>query len=96
MTVRAKFKVTEVRQSMGSVRAVEKNKENEDVWTMMPVHTVTLSAVNDEENRKWAQLAPTGVLTLAISDKKVATAFELGASYFLEFTPAPVSEAEEG
>ena len=51
---------------------------------------VKLAAVygNGKGNEDWSKWTPQGSVEMTITNPDAVAAFELGASYFLEFTPA--------
>jgi hypothetical protein len=52
---------------------------------------VRLMAVYDdgvEENKSWSKYTPNGNLSMTITNQAAIDAFELGKSYFVDFTPA--------
>jgi hypothetical protein len=56
---------------------------------------VTLQAVTDDENKSWSKWTPSGQLTMTITNPDAFNQFEVGQTYFLDFTPAPAREADE-
>lgn len=41
-----------------------------------------------EENKSWSKWTPSGELKMMVTNPSAIEAFELGKSYFLDFTPA--------
>ncbi len=84
MRVRAKMVVVE-----------KANRVN--VWApgQGPTCHVTLSPAQGDENKTWAKYTPAGSITLQIDNPAAYDAFVLGQSYFVDFTPAPATEAQE-
>lgn len=76
MSVRAKFKCESIERSRW-----QDGKE---------VHTVKLSPVygGSEENKKFYAASPCGKIELGTLNPEAAAAFELGKSYYVDFTPA--------
>jgi hypothetical protein len=56
---------------------------------------VTLSAVADDANKSWAKWTPSGGATLTINNEDAKGKFEKGKTYFVDFSPAPATEAGE-
>jgi hypothetical protein len=56
---------------------------------------VRLDAVTDEQNKTWAKYTPCGSVTMSIDNESALAQFEQGATYFVDFTPAPATEAGE-
>jgi len=83
--VRAKMKVTEIvdRSSSWSSGAAQES------------HEVTLSPVNDPANKTWAKYTPGGSVKLTINNPEAFEQFKIGETFFVDFTPAPATEAEE-
>ena len=80
--VRCKMKVVERKNQM---------------WNLAdkPVTTVVLSAVSGEENKTWAKYTPSGKIELLIDNPDAYDQFELGRTYFVDFSKAPAKEADE-
>lgn len=57
--------------------------------------TVQLSAVCDDANKTWANYTPSANVNISIDNPPALAAFEQGKHYFVEFSPAPPTEAEE-
>ncbi|TBA16086.1 hypothetical protein [Rhizobium ruizarguesonis] len=43
---------------------------------------------NGEDNRSWSKWTPSGELKMMVTNPTAIEAFELGKSYYLDFTPA--------
>ncbi|MBY5709706.1 hypothetical protein [Rhizobium leguminosarum] len=43
---------------------------------------------NGEENKSWSKWTPSGELKMMVTNPSAIEAFELGKSYYLDFTPA--------
>lgn len=43
---------------------------------------------DSDENRSWSKYTPSGELKMMITNPDAVSQFELGRSYFLDFTPA--------
>lgn len=78
MTVRAKFQCVEIKQLFGNPDGSAE---------------VRLTAVygNGEANKEWSQWTPQGNLTMLITNPAAIDQFDLGAEYFIDFTPASAS-----
>jgi hypothetical protein len=57
--------------------------------------TVRLTAVLDETNKSWAKYTPAGYIELSIDNPAAVERFQLGQAYYVDFTEAPRTEAEE-
>ena len=75
MTVRAKFYVSEVKQS----------RYMNDIMT-----TIRLSAVtgNSEENKEFFRWSPTGTIDLGTVNPAVVEQMHIGDEFYVDFTPA--------
>lgn len=74
MSVRAKFIVYSLKQLEGASE---------------PTIAVRLQAALDgDENKSWAKYTPHGDINITISNPAAAEQFEVGRSYFVDFTPA--------
>jgi hypothetical protein len=60
-----------------------------------PTTAVVLSAVSGEENKTWAKYTPSGKIELTIDNPDAYDQFELGKTYFVDFSIAPAKEADE-
>jgi hypothetical protein len=56
---------------------------------------IELNAAIDDQNKTWAHWTPGGQILMTIDNPSAAAGFEVGKSYFVDFTPAPATEAEE-
>lgn len=84
MKVRAKMVVVE-----------KLNRVNQWQPGSKPTCHVKLAPAQGEENKTWAKYTPAGSIELQIDNPPAYDAFVLGQSYFVDFTPAPTTEAEE-
>lgn len=57
--------------------------------------TVRLSPVSGDENKTWSKWTPSGSVELQINNEAAFEQFKLGQTFFVDFTPAPATEAEE-
>ena len=57
--------------------------------------TVKLTAVAGDENKTWSKYTPSGSVELTISNPEAFDQFKIGEFYFVDFTRAPATEAEE-
>ena len=80
MTVRAKFYVTELKQSKNNWGGNEG-----EVLT-----TVVLAPVNStsEENKKFFRWTPVGKIDLGTVNSDVVRQFHIGDEFYVDFTPA--------
>lgn len=76
MTVRAKFKVEEIRQHWWGA--------GKDVCTIV-LHPVTSGS---EENKAFYAATPNGKIELTTINAEAAATFKLGAEIYIDFTPA--------
>ncbi len=93
-TVRAKFKVDEVRRIVSSVPTGEKDPATGYMqYKPGEVRTIIMSPVygngdpNHENTKFWAA-SPSGRLELGCANLAAAEAFEIGKEYYIDFTPA--------
>lgn len=74
MAVRAKFRVSSITQ-----------------FDQSSSRTIKLSAVYDQtipEDQRYSQATPFGQLEMQVSNPAAIGQFEIGKSYYLDFTPA--------
>jgi hypothetical protein len=57
--------------------------------------TVALGAVSGDENKTWSKWTPSGSLSINITNPEAFDQFKPGDIFFLDFTPAPATEAGE-
>lgn len=95
MTVRAKFKVTSIKREENRIYPHKDEKGNPDYKRpeRSDLYSIQMSPVygnNDpeHENTKFWQATPTGAISLGTINEAAATAFEVGAEYYVDFTPA--------
>ena len=84
MAVRAKFRVIERTERTYSSAPAPKTQES-----------VKLIAVTDEANKSWAKYTPSGSIEMSIDNPAALDQFKVGDVFFVDFTPAPATEAEE-
>ena len=60
-----------------------------------PTTAVVLTAVTDDANKTWARYTPRGKIELSIDNPDAYDQFELGGTYFVDFSVAPAKEADE-
>lgn len=82
MKVRAKFKVTGKISHMANVQG------DDGTYAEKEVGTVKLSAVYGDANKEWSVWTPSGEISMTINNPPVYASFQLGAEYFIDFTPA--------
>ncbi len=82
-TVRAKFTVSSITRTLGSVYQDGKYVPRE-------VQTIKLWPVSgtSDENKKFFASTPTGEITLGTVNLEAAQQFELNKSYYIDFTLA--------
>lgn len=56
---------------------------------------VKLSAVSSDTNKTWAKYTPSGSIELSIDNPDAVDRFVLGQTYFVDFSEAPLLEADE-
>lgn len=49
---------------------------------------VKLAPVYGDDNKPWSEATPQGQMSLTITNPEAIDVFELGKSYFVDFTPA--------
>ena len=81
--VRAKFRVTSIK------KVVSYNSDQHET------DHVSLNPVSDPANKTWSKWTPSGQLEMQINNPEALNQFKLGQCYFLDFTEAPATEAEE-
>lgn len=84
MVVRCKMKVVEVIDRTSSYSITKQES-----------HQVKLAAVTDPANKTWAAYTPSGSIELTINNPDAFAQFKVGETFFVDFTAAPASEAEE-
>lgn len=84
MNVRAKFKVTEL-----------VNRSSNYGTTVQDSCTVKLQPAMGDENKTWSKWTPGGSIEMSISNPDAFKQFKIGEYYFVDFTAAPSTEAEE-
>lgn len=57
--------------------------------------TIQLSAVSGDENKTWSKWTPSGSLSMFVNNPDAYDQFKPGDVFFLDFTPAPATEAGE-
>lgn len=72
MTVRAKFKCTQITETEGGLKTVK----------LMPVSS------GSEENKQFFKYSPAGSIDLSTVNPEAAAQFTPGREYFVDFTPA--------
>ena len=80
------------------VRCKMKVVERKDqMWysSEKPMTAVVLTAVSGEENKTWAKYTPGGKIELSIDNSDAYSYFELGKTYFVDFSEAPAKESDE-
>jgi predicted ATP-grasp superfamily ATP-dependent carboligase len=82
---RAKFEVVRHEQALGRVRDPETGGYRTGTW-----HTVVLQAVvtGSSENEQFYAATPSGEIRVAMVSAAAARQFEIGAAFYVDFTPA--------
>jgi hypothetical protein len=95
MFVRAKFTYTGDERSLHNTYPHKKEDGSADYSKPEPVEMRTLkfqpvygNGDPNHENTKFWNASPSGILTLGTINPAAWQAFELGKSYYLDFTPA--------
>jgi hypothetical protein len=99
MTVRAKFKVLEIRVSEGSVAVLgadgrpEKDEKGYTKHRPAKMATIKLCPVYangdpNHENTKFWQASPSGSIELGCVNPEASKQFNLGQEFYIDFTPA--------
>lgn len=84
----------------GSVRCKMRVTEKKDVahWDAKKpgksMTVVKLTAASGEGNRTWSEYTPSGTIELSITNQAAIDDFQLGSSFYVDFTPAPAVEDE--
>lgn len=96
--VRAKFKVTRIETSMGSVARRDasgnkvKDERGYDIYDRVEQRTIVMSPVFGDkpgsENQKFWDASPSGELKLGTVNPAAWAAFELDGEYYIDFTKA--------
>lgn len=92
-TVRAKFKVEEVRRSL-TYKEVRKDEKGTPCYAYAEIQTVVMLPVYyggsdpSHENAKFWQATPSGRLELGCVNLDAAKYFELGQEYYIDFSKA--------
>lgn len=76
------------------MKVVERKNQ---VWysSDKPTTAVVLTPVSGDENKTWAKYTPGGKIELTIDNPQAYDYFELGKTYFVDFSDAPEAEADE-
>jgi len=97
-TVRAKFKVEEIKRTMSSRSILEDGPVGQPkVWKSYSteLHTIILSPVYSDdpnsENRAFWDATPSGKIELSVVHEGVGKQFELGREYYVDFLPAAIA-----
>ncbi|MGM0882617.1 MAG: hypothetical protein ACQEXQ_16440 [Bacillota bacterium] len=77
MSVRAKFYCAEKREHANHV-----NTEKMETVVLQPIMN------GSEENKRFYKYSPSGKIELCIMNPEAAKQFEVGKSYYVDFTPA--------
>jgi hypothetical protein len=80
MKVRAKFTVQRIERALGYVSG----KGSAEIQSIV---LTPVTSGSDEDKRFWAA-TPSGQITLGCANADAAVAFELGKSYYVDFSPA--------
>lgn len=78
MNVRAKFRCQEIRHVLTATP-----KDMMAILTFAPVYDN-----GDGSNKDWSKWTPQGKLEMTVTNPDAVAAFELGKSYYLDFSPA--------
>lgn len=77
MTVRAKFQCQSINHIM-----THSPGEQTAILTFAPVYG------DGSDNKSWSKWTPQGKLEMTVTNPDAVAQFEVGASYYLDFTPA--------
>ena len=83
--VRAKMTVSEIRRYRGSIYNQETKQHT--VHEMQAVKMQVVAGGNPEDNT-YASATPSGTLELSITNPDTVGFFDLGQSFYVDFTPA--------
>lgn len=67
-------------------------------WSQNPEQdnvAVKLTVANGPTNKTWSKYTPSGEINLQITNPAAFSQFKLGQAYFVDFTDAPLNEADE-
>jgi len=94
MSVRAKFKLTRYETYMVSQSTYNEGKEREH--REVETRNLFFQAVhgNSPENAKFFTATPSGEVKLGVTSPEAWGQFELNKEYYLDFTPAEVSDGK--
>lgn len=89
MKVRAKFRVSRVESSIGSLRTGY-NSDGTPIWVNAELRTIVLYPVYansdpQHENNKFWQDTPNGEIRLGVLNPDAASFFQLGSEYYIDF-----------
>jgi hypothetical protein len=79
MTVRARLKLSEIRET----------KWQKDYPGSKTVRFTAQYDSSIEEQRRFQKATPSGFIELQIDNEAALAQFELGADYYVDFSPAP-------
>jgi hypothetical protein len=93
MSVRAKFKVSNIVRSMGG--HYEPTEDGGKRWVRSEVQTITLNPVtdpdgNNSENASFYASTPSGEIKLGCVNAEAVKQFGLDQEFYVDFTPASV------
>lgn len=92
-TVRAKFKVQKVEQSL-TMKSTGKDEHGRQTHESCELRTIVLQPVYSSdpshENAAFWAASPSGEIRLGTINQAAWEAFELGAEYYIDFTKAEV------
>lgn len=75
MTVRAKFRCTQITESEGGLKSA--------------ALTVVGASTPDSENSQFFKWTPSGNINLGTMNEQASSQFRVGAEYYVDFTEAP-------
>ena len=93
MPVRAKFKVSKIEATMGSMPGPNKDANGRAIYIPTVIKTVVLNPVfgngdpNHENTKFWAA-SPSGEIRLGTVNAQAAAQFELDQEFYVDFTPS--------
>lgn len=85
--VRCKFRVLSVTEHFSHFESPD-GKLDSKVVTSTEVRLVPVQHKGSDENRSFWQATPSGELRMTITNPAAAMRFEVGRTYYLDFTPA--------
>lgn len=87
--VRAKVRVVELKTDLHNAPQSDPPQMQQVTVVAQPV----FGGKDDEANREWSKWTPSGEIRLSITNPAAYEMFKLGKAYFVDFTPADLTES---